>query len=133
MPHAHSLSPRQLTAALFSTRARPARFALTGATAALIQLALLHLFTVRGVSQLIANGFAFVLATQVNFGLSQVFTWRDRWTGMVGVVQRWLTYHGSVAGTALLNMAVFAAASTVLPPLAAAALGILMASAVNFI
>jgi putative flippase GtrA len=122
-----------LTAALFSSRARFARFALTGMTAALVQLALLHLFTVRGISHLVANGVAFLVATQVNFGLSQVFTWRDRWTGLVGVMQRWLTYHGSVAGTALLNMAVFAAASTFLPPLGAAALGIAMASAVNFI
>jgi putative flippase GtrA len=124
---------RRLTAALFSTRARPARFALTGATAALVQLVLLHFFTVRGVSQLVANAVAFMLATQVNFGLSQLFTWRDRWAGLAGVAQRWLTYHGSVAGTAVLNMLVFAAASTVMPSLAAAGLGIAMASAINFI
>src|SRR5919197_4098509 len=64
---------------LATTRAaRPLRFALTGGLAGLLQLGLLALLMGRGWPAAPANAVAFLLAAQVNFALSSVFTWRDR-------------------------------------------------------
>jgi putative flippase GtrA len=116
--------------------ARPVRFALTGLAAGLTQLGLLAVFSAEGVASLPGNTMAFMLAAQVNFALSQLFTWRDRPpTAHIAPVlaQRWLVFHGSIAGTAVLNMAVFAVTRPFVPDLIAAALGIVAASAVNYI
>jgi putative flippase GtrA len=119
-------------AALLSGRARIIRFALTGATAGLLQLGLLNLLERYGWPVLVANGVAFLLATQANFWLSQVFTWRDRRANARGLPERWLRFHAAVAGSALLNMATFAVVSTSLSSLTAATLGIAASAAVNF-
>jgi len=115
-----------------SLPARLLRFALTGGSAALLQLALLTAFERLGWPGLVANGAAFVLATQFNFCASQTFTWGDR-PATGGLSDRWLRYHAAVAGAALLNMAAFAVASRALPSVAAAALGIAAGAGVNFL
>ncbi|MBI3967251.1 MAG: GtrA family protein [Chloroflexi bacterium] len=113
---AESTSPvGKLSAALFDERARVVRFGLTGTTAAVIQLLLLRLFESWGAPALLANGAAFLLATQANFLMSQAFTWRDRLARTQRLGGHWTRYHSTVAGTALLNIIVFAVAATVLP------------------
>jgi putative flippase GtrA len=121
-----------LAVALLARRARIVRFCLTGGAAALLQLALLTAFERLAWPPLLANGSAFALSAQFNFGASQAFTWGDR-SRTGGLIGRWLRYHGTIAGSALLNMAVFAAASQALPSPAAAALGIAAAAAINFL
>jgi len=74
---------------------------------------------------------AFLAAAQLNFVLSSLFTWADRQTGQ-GIGRRWLIFHGSIAGMALANMAVFAVARLVVPDLAASATGIGVAAIGNF-
>jgi putative flippase GtrA len=116
-------------------RSRPVRFALTGIVAAGAQVTLLAALLAAGVPGLAANGSAFLLAAQVNFLLSGWFTWGDRPRGAGSdrtLARRWLLFHASIAGTALLNMLVFAAARRVAPDLAASLAGIAAASAVNF-
>ena len=121
-----------IVAALLARRARILRFGLTGGAAALLQLALLIAFERLAWPTLLANGVAFALAAQFNFAASQTFTWGDRPdTGRLAA--RWLRYHGAIAGSALLNMAVFAVASRGLPSLVAAGLGIAAAASVNFV
>ena len=115
--------------------ARPARFAVSGAVAGLTQLALLSLFVDRAMPDIPANALAFLLAAQVNFGLGQAFTWRDRPSGASPVrelVRRWAVFHGSIAGTAGLNMLVFIVARRWVPDLMASVLGIGMAAVVNY-
>jgi putative flippase GtrA len=112
------------------------RFVVTGGLAALVQLGLLQVWTVLGWDPLPANVVAFLGAAQVNFWLSQLFTWGDRGgTRRIGlsVVPRWARFHAAISGTALLNMAVFALARTLLPSLLAAALGIAVAAVLNFV
>ena len=128
-----TLTQRRLLAALLTGRARIVRFALTGATAGLLQLALLNVLERDGWPALLANGVAFLVATQANFWLSQSFTWRDRRADARSVPGRWLRFHAAVAGSALLNMATFAVLSTSLSSLTAAALGIAASAAVNFV
>jgi putative flippase GtrA len=115
---------------------RPLRFAAVGATAGAIQLGLLALLTARGLPAVPANTAAFLLAAQVNFALSTLVTWRDRVRGQARpapLLRRWTAFHGSIAGTALLNQAVFLAARAVLPDLAASALGIALAAGMNYL
>lgn len=112
--------------------ARPLRFALTGGLCGLLQLGLLALLVGRGWPEVPANAVAFVLAAQVNFGLSAVFTWRDRRTEHPWW-RRWLAFHAAIAAMALVNQAVFLAAHTVVPALAAAATGIAVAALGNYL
>src|SRR3954471_17938184 len=104
--------------------ARLVRFGLTGGTAGLAQLGLLRGLELLGAAPLVANALGFLLAAQLNFAASQVFTWADRpLAGTPGLGRRWLTFHVAIAGTAVLNMLVFALARTTWPDLVASALG----------
>jgi 4-amino-4-deoxy-L-arabinose transferase-like glycosyltransferase/putative flippase GtrA len=99
-----------------------------------VQLLLLELLTRQGLPPFAANALAMLVSAQVNFWLSQTFTWRDREAADLGsLAVRWLRFHGAIAGTALLNLVVFSVAALVLPHLAAAALGIGTAAVGNFI
>ena len=122
----------RLRQTFFSANARPLRFAVTGGLAGLTQLALLKLFTDQGLHAVAANAAAFLLAAQLNFALSSVFTWPDRGMGQA-IWRRWLTFHGSIAGMAVVNLAVFAVARTVMPDLAASVAGICAAATGNFV
>jgi putative flippase GtrA len=120
---------RQLDATL---AARPLRFALTGGLAGLLQLGLLALLLGHGWPSAPANTVAFLLAAQVNFAVSSLFTWRDRRrTGPLW--RRWLAFHGAIAAMALVNQGVFLATRTVLPALAASAAGIAVAAVGNYL
>ena len=123
---------RAVRNALLSEVARPWRFAATGGVAGLAQLGLLALFTHHGWQPIMANAVAFLLAAQLNFALSSLFTWHDRRPAS-GLPRRWLFYHASIAGMALVNMAVFTVAQTVVPPLPSSLLGIAVASIGNFL
>lgn len=121
---------------LRSARLRPLRFALTGGSAALVQLLVLRCLEALGTTALVANGAGFLVAAQVNFLLSQAFTWADRPTDAAGgeaLAARWARFHAAIAGTALLNMLVFAAERVVVADLAAAALGTGTAGLLNFL
>src|SRR5947209_4027359 len=117
---------------LRSRAARPLRFALTGGLAGLLQLGLLALLTGRGWPAALANAVAFLLAAQVNFALSSLFTWRDR-RRMAPLWRRWLAFHGAIAAMALVNQSVFLAARTALPALVASAAGIAVAAVGNYL
>ena len=117
---------------LLSDAARPLRFAFSGAVAAVVQLVLLALLTRHGWDEFAAEVAAFLVSAQVNFALNYTFTWRGR-SGRRALWRRWLMFHGSIAGTGLLNILTFAAAHHVLPALMASALGIGVASIGNFI
>ncbi|WP_038038421.1 GtrA family protein [Thermorudis peleae] len=109
------------------------RFAIVGGVAGSVQLGLLAGLTRAGLHPFLADLVAFLSAAQINFALSQWFTWRDRRLTGSGLVARWLAFHTMIAGTACLNFLVFWAADRVLPHLVAAALGIAVAALVNFL
>lgn len=127
--------PRRLLALLLHPTARPVRFAFVGALGALTQLVALRVLTLQGIHPLPANTVAFLLAAQVNFSLSQLFTWHDRrpqrWTAPV-LAKRWLAFHGAISASALVNLLVFAFARHHMPQMLAAVLGIGLAAGVNF-
>ncbi len=117
---------------LLSDAARPVRFAFSGGAAAVVQLVLLALLTRHGWDEFPADIVAFLVSAQVNFALNYTFTWRGRSVRQT-LWRRWLMFHGSIAGTGLLNIMVFATARHVLPALVASALGIGVASLGNFV
>jgi putative flippase GtrA len=133
--HALVLTPehaRGERAPLRSRAARPLRFALTGGLSGLLQLGLLALLTGRGWPAAPANAVAFLLAAQVNFALSSLFTWRDR-RRMAPLWRRWLAFHGAIVATTLVNQSVFLATRTALPVLVASAAGIAIAAVGNYL
>ncbi len=122
---------------LLSDVARPLRFACIGGITAVIQLSILELLITHGWKAIVANVIAFLLSAQVNFLLSSLFTWHDRRVKNEAgrlkiIVIRWLSFHGSIAGTALLNELVFIIASSIVPTLLASGLGIGAAALINF-
>ncbi len=119
---------------LFSPAGRPVRFAITGGLAALLQLTLLTLLTGQGWTPDLANIVAFLLAAQFNFAASSVFTWRDRLSAgpAVSLPRRWLAFHGSIAGMAVVNLLTYTAARHVLPVVDASIVGIAAAALGNF-
>jgi putative flippase GtrA len=118
--------------ALLSPGARTLRFAVTGGLAGITQLALLEGLSRAGWDSLVANATAFLLAAQLNFFMSSLFTWRDRLAGQ-RIARRWLAFHAAIAGMALVNMVVFAITRTFMPPLAASVAGILAGAVGNFL
>lgn len=124
-------------AILLSERARPLRFVFTGGLCGLIQLLLFTLLEHSGWLPLIANTVAFLLSAQVNFLLSVKLTWGDRTLQQPqrrsGLLARWLTFHGSILGTALLNQLVFLLAHLFLPSFVSVVLGIGVAALANFV
>jgi putative flippase GtrA len=121
-----------LRALLRSAVARPLRFAVTGGLAGLLQLGLLALLVGRGWPAAPANAVAFLLAAQLNFAVSSLFTWRDR-RRTAPLWRRWLAFHGAIAAMALVNQSVFLAARTALPALVASAAGIAVAAVGNYL
>ncbi len=118
--------------ALFSSRKRLGRFAITGGLAGALQLLLLKVMLDTGVPALLANASAFLLAAQFNFLMSTLYTWRDRTCDRT-LGRRWIAFHGSIAGMAVLNLLVFSATRQVLPDLAASAAGIAAGACGNFL
>jgi putative flippase GtrA len=122
----------RLTGVLLSARARPLRFFITGTTAAVFQLGVLSLLTRRGWPGVLADGLGFAVAAQVNFCLSQRFTWRDRLAKGDALLGRWLRFQAAAGGAAVLNLSAFAVAATVLPALVAAVVGIAAGAAASY-
>lgn len=119
---------------LLSERARPLRFVFTGGLCGLVQLLLFALLERSGWPPLIANSVAFLLSAQVNFLFSTSFTWGDRLVQQhKGLLRRWLAFHGSILGTALLNQLVFLLVRLLLPNEIAVVLGIGVAALANFV
>lgn len=118
---------------LLSQQMRPVRFISTGAAAAVFQLGLLALLTRSGWNDILANSVAFLLAAQVNFLLSSLFTWHDRQTGSARLSwRRWIAFHGATAGSALCNMGVFLLARMLLPVIIASAVSNVVTGFINF-
>ena len=115
---------------------RIVRFVSVGGLASLLQLFLLYLIQLTGISKLLANFFAFEISTQVNFTLSYFITWYDRTPknpSLRYVVERWLGFNGMAVTTLVINMSVFALMLFFVHYLVAGALGIIAATTTNFV
>ena len=114
---------------------RLAKFVLVGGTCGVVQLALLHTLVTSGLEEHVANLIAFAVSVEVNFALSQSFTWRDRWASSLGMgtlLQRLLLFNAAATTTGVVNQGVFALLNLFISYLPAAAGGIFVAAFTNF-
>ena len=112
------------------------RFLAVGGVASLVQLSMLYVIQLSGISKLLANFFAFEISTQVNFGLSYLITWRERTPERPTVryiLQRLFAFNGMAITTLIINMSVFALMLLYVHFLIAGAVGIIAATATNFV
>jgi putative flippase GtrA len=115
--------------------ARLVKFALVGGSCGLLQLAILHTLVTSGLEEHLANLIAFIISMEVNFTLSQLFTWRDRWSASLGagtLLRRLLFFNAAAATTGVVNQGVFALLALFISYLPAAACGIAVAAFTNF-
>ena len=115
--------------------ARPARFAVVGAVTFALQLVLLSLLTGAGVESLFAYVIALALAVQFNFGASQLLVWHDRdlSSATSHLARRWLTFHGAIALSLVVNVVAFALAERALPDVAAAIVALAASTVLKFL
>jgi putative flippase GtrA len=112
------------------------RFVSVGGVASLLQLVLLYIIQLTGMSKLLANFFAFEISTQVNFALSYFITWYDRTPEKPTVrymIERWLGFNGMAVTTLVINMSVFALMLLYVHFMIAGAVAILVAAVTNFV
>lgn len=123
-----------LVRTLYSNRV--VRFLTVGGTCGVIQLSVLHvLVAARGFEEHLANLIAFFVSMEINFVLSQFFTWRDRPTPALqsrGFIGRLAMFNVSAAISLVINQGVFAVFNLFVWYLPAAALGICAAATANF-
>ncbi len=112
------------------------RFLAVGGVASLLQLSLLYVIQLSGISKLLANFFAFEISTQANFVLSYFITWYDRTPESPTaryVIERLLAFNGMAITTLIINMSVFALMLMYVHFMIAGALAILAAASTNFV
>jgi putative flippase GtrA len=115
---------------------RPLRFGTVGGITAGLQVGLLWLFKSGGLDSVVAYAIALALAVQFNFLANHAFVWGDRRVagrGIVGLAERWLTFHSCIALSIVINMGVFVVAHLAMPDLVAAALAIALSTVVKFL
>jgi putative flippase GtrA len=113
---------------------RVSRFAVVGAMCAVVQLAFNSVALLAGASELAAYVLSFVLSAQLNFLLSDRFTWGNRrQRAKLPQVQRWSSYNLSTLGALAISSVAFAILSTVLPNPVAVLGGIATGAALTFL
>jgi len=115
--------------------ARVVKFALVGGSCGLVQLAILHALVTGGLEEHLSNLIAFIISMEVNFTLSQLFTWRDRWSTSLGagtLLRRLIFFNAAATTTGVVNQGVFALLNLFIEYLPAAAGGIAVAAFTNF-
>jgi putative flippase GtrA len=124
----------ELARTLFANRL--ARFLAVGGTCGVIQLSILHALVVSDVEAHLANLAAFIVSMELNFVLSQFFTWRDRWSPTLSfgkVMGRLALFNVAATTTGSVNQGVFAVFNLFIWYMPAAAIGICLASITNFL
>ena len=114
---------------------RLVRFGAVGATCALFQLFFLGQLVHRGAELHLANTAAFIVSTQLNFVLSSLITWRDRFASRPSLAQlckRLAGYNMLALASLAINQAIFALALPFTNYLVAAVLGILVGMILNY-
>ena len=121
---------------LGSDSLRPFRFGAAGAITFPVQLGTLFLFKEAELGSLAAYALSLFVAVQFNFVISQAFVWGDRrLESMFGreLVDRWLTFHGCIALSLVINFGGFAVAQVFMPDLPAALIGIGSSTLIKFL
>jgi putative flippase GtrA len=112
------------------------RFGASGIATFFVQIGTLLLLKSAGLGGILANAFGIAVAVQFNFVISELFVWSDRRLLTVlgrQMARRWLTFHGCIAASLVLNFAAFIVARLFMPDLPAAVVGIAASTVVKFL
>lgn len=115
---------------------RLVRFGVNGVVTFFLQIGILILLKSEGLSGVVANAIGLAVAVQFNFLLSEIFVWSDRRLLTVmgrEMAQRWLTFHGCIAMSLVLNFGAFVIAQLFMPDVPAAILGVAASTLVKFL
>jgi putative flippase GtrA len=115
---------------------RFARFGVMGAITFVVQFAALEFFKALGLASIPAYALSLIPAVQLNFVANELLVWDDRHIRIArsrAMLNRWLTFHGCIAFSLVINFAVFAVAQIFVPDLAAMVLGIGASTFVKFL
>jgi putative flippase GtrA len=118
-----------------SGAARPVRFGAVGAVTFGVQLGMLIVFKEVGFGSVIAYALALAVSVQFNFVVNQLFVWHDRPLSMFSRqgVERWMTFHGCIALSLVVNFGAFLVAQIFVPDLLAAVVGVGASTALKFL
>jgi len=124
----------RLPGLLNSGAARPIRFGVVGVVTFGVQLGGLFLLKQAGLPSIIAYALALAVSVQFNFIVNQLVVWGDRPLAMLSreFAQRWVTFHGCIALSLVVNMGAFIVAQLFLPDMAAAVIGVGSSTALKF-
>jgi putative flippase GtrA len=83
----------------------------------------------------VAYVIALAVAVQFNFGASQFLVWHDRDmpSAKRRLMHRWITFHGAIALSLVINVVVFALGERALPDLAAAVVALAASTVIKFL
>lgn len=115
---------------------RPLRFGIVGIVTFGVQIGALVALKEAGLWGVIANAIALMLAVQFNFLVSEGWVWRDRRVAAIfgrAMLQRWLTFHGCIAFSLVINFGAFLVAREFMPDIAAAVVGIGCSTLIKFL
>ena len=107
--------------------ARPLRYGTVGAVTFVLNLGLLFAFKAAGLPSIPAYALALALSVQFNFACSQFWVWGDRHVVTFwgrDMAERWVTFHGCIGVSLVINFVVFAVAQMAMPDLFAAVVGV---------
>jgi putative flippase GtrA len=118
-----------------SGAARPVRFGAVGAVTFGVQLGLFGLFKALGMGAIFGYALALALSVQFNFVVNQLFVWHDRPLAMFSAqgAQRWVTFHGCIALSLVVNFLAFVIAREFMADLPAAVIGVGSSTALKFL
>jgi putative flippase GtrA len=129
---------RQRLTALFTREAiwRLARFGVMGIITFVVQIGSFALLKDAGMNSVVAYAIGLALAVQFNFVVNQLFVWDDRPLQALfsrSTVERWLTFHGCIAASLVLNFGAFVVAHLFLPDIVAAVIGVGASTVLKFL
>jgi putative flippase GtrA len=115
--------------------ARPIRFGIVGILTFGVQMGFFGGLQMAGLSAVLANAIALAIAVQCNFAGNQLLVWADLPVKLLSrtFAERWITYHGCIALSLVVNFGVFLVAHLFLPAVIAVLIGVASSTAIKFI
>ena len=115
---------------------RLVRFGVMGIVTFGVQIGLLMFLKSAGFGAILAYTIGLAAAVQFNFVVNQVFVWDDRPLSGIfsrSTLERWVTFHGCIGLSLVLNFGAFVVARLFIGDLPAAVAGVALSTAVKFL
>ena len=115
---------------------RLVRFGVMGLVTFAVQIGLLMALKDAGLGAILAYAIGLAVVVQFNFFVNQVFVWDDRPLSGIfsrSTLERWVTFHGCIGLSLVLNFGGFVVARLFIGDLPAAVAGVALSTVVKFL